>query len=325
MSGPSVHLRLSGEVDRADWIKDRTKDEAFGYVGSFIPSGFDGYLRLLRPAYADVELTEKVRWHEIATWSGRDLKGDSEFHSVAFPARPPSSPRPWQGRGVPEGSMDASDLAALVAILSGFTTSGDDCWMGIWEGYGPIAGLDVDDDHYPLVETANRSYHLLHGPVEEARDAHDDMGRGPNLLWPSDRAWCVATDIDMDSTLVGGSAELVAQLRACADVESVDTDRAYPLNRIDDWAFDLAEHATDEVVEHGRADIETYFGTVTATVKHRHKMGRSIALQMTFDSSDGSTLRSTSSGWQPLGRGQPSGFREEIQFAIAMTLVDHVD
>jgi hypothetical protein len=32
----------------------------------------------------------------------------------------------------------------------------------------------------------------------------------PTLIWPSDRAWFVATDPDQDSTLVGGSAALVA-------------------------------------------------------------------------------------------------------------------
>ena len=33
-----------------------------------------------------------------------------------------------------------------------------------------------------------------------------------NLLWPQDLAWCVATEIDLDSPCVGGSAALVRDL-----------------------------------------------------------------------------------------------------------------
>jgi len=31
----------------------------------------------------------------------------------------------------------------------------------------------------------------------------------PNLIWPADRSWLVASEVDFDSTLVGGSAELI--------------------------------------------------------------------------------------------------------------------
>jgi len=44
--------------------------------------------------------------------------------------------------------------------------------------------------------------------------------QSPNLLWPVDRSWCVATEIDFDSTLVGGSAELIAAVLANPDLEA---------------------------------------------------------------------------------------------------------
>lgn len=31
----------------------------------------------------------------------------------------------------------------------------------------------------------------------------------PNLIWPADRSWLVASEVDFDSTLVGGNAELI--------------------------------------------------------------------------------------------------------------------
>ena len=36
----------------------------------------------------------------------------------------------------------------------------------------------------------------------------------PNIIWPDDRAWCVATEIDLDSTYLGGSMELIEAVLA---------------------------------------------------------------------------------------------------------------
>jgi len=36
----------------------------------------------------------------------------------------------------------------------------------------------------------------------------------PSLFWPDDHAWCVATEIDLDSTYLGGPEELVRALLA---------------------------------------------------------------------------------------------------------------
>lgn len=38
------------------------------------------------------------------------------------------------------------------------------------------------------------------------------IGRTPQLLWPETRQWAMASEIDLDSTLVGGSVELVEEI-----------------------------------------------------------------------------------------------------------------
>ena len=37
---------------------------------------------------------------------------------------------------------------------------------------------------------------------------------GPNLWWPDDRAWCVASEIDFPYTYVGGSNQLIEEILA---------------------------------------------------------------------------------------------------------------
>lgn len=41
---------------------------------------------------------------------------------------------------------------------------------------------------------------------------HDWSAQTPSMVWPDDHAWFLATEIDYDSTLVAGSAELVREL-----------------------------------------------------------------------------------------------------------------
>jgi hypothetical protein len=41
----------------------------------------------------------------------------------------------------------------------------------------------------------------------------------PSLIWPADRSWFVASEVDFDSTVVGGSRTLVESLLAARGLE----------------------------------------------------------------------------------------------------------
>jgi hypothetical protein len=65
------------------------------------------------------------------------------------------------------------------------------------------------------VRLPGRDYRLLEGPLSAATQIGNwasptwFLPRSPNIFWPADRAWCAATEIDFDSTVVGGSTELI--------------------------------------------------------------------------------------------------------------------
>ena len=50
-------------------------------------------------------------------------------------------------------------------------------------------------------------------PAEE--HGFPPQAHSPSILWPEDRAWVMVSEIDFDSTIIAGSAELVAAV--CAD------------------------------------------------------------------------------------------------------------
>jgi hypothetical protein len=56
--------------------------------------------------------------------------------------------------------------------------------------------------------------------------------QSPNLFWPADRSWCVASEIDFDSTLVGGSRDLVDAVLAHPGLE------VWPVSAGDSLAWD---------------------------------------------------------------------------------------
>lgn len=53
-----------------------------------------------------------------------------------------------------------------------------------------------------------------------------------NLLWPSDRAWFLASEIDFDSTLVGGRSDLIEAIIDSRELE------AWPVGPADSLAAD---------------------------------------------------------------------------------------
>jgi hypothetical protein len=67
----------------------------------------------------------------------------------------------------------------------------------------------------PRLHLPGRDYLLLVGPLSAAlqigwrvrADWFDPQS--PNLFWPACEEWCVASEIDFDSTLVGGTSELI--------------------------------------------------------------------------------------------------------------------
>lgn len=209
-------------ADAADWL-DGACDGRFGTVGGLVPNNFDAYIRVVAP---DPEVPD---W-----WA--DYR--SLFETIAGVAR-------------------------------GHTSTPDEGWFAVWEGHGwesatsrcalvgpagPVArlraravrarlrrndrrrratirdGLSV----VPAFDRPHRTYYLVAGTVESAGSLREpgspERWQRPDLWWPADRRWFVATDVDFWSLYVGGSVELIADIAAAVPtaVESVSLDADLP-------------------------------------------------------------------------------------------------
>lgn len=230
----------------AAWVGARLTGR-WGHVTGTVPAGFDGYARILHP----VEDGEgpSLSWSEVAREAGTQIHPMAQWNRVA--RQQPGQRSRWQDAGPEEGNLSAVTLQRLVDALRSHTPTPEDCWFCLWVGYGWIHGspsvqlltFDGDSDGdvsqvdvppaFPdgwlddslHVRHPGREYLLGRGPLAAALDVghhvHDGwfISQSPNLFWPADRAWCVATEIDFDSTLVGGSHQLIDALLADPDLE----------------------------------------------------------------------------------------------------------
>jgi hypothetical protein len=87
----------------------------------------------------------------------------------------------------------------------------------------------------PAVEMPDRRYYLLTGPVNAVTGLRHpdpvDVWRNPDLFWPDDRRWFVATDVNFWSVYVGRDNELIAELADDVPTESeiVELERQLPI------------------------------------------------------------------------------------------------
>jgi hypothetical protein len=85
----------------------------------------------------------------------------------------------------------------------------------------------------PRFRIAGLDHVLLHGPLTAVASLRFGPLRwfeSPNLWWPEDRAWLVATDIDATSSYIACDAACFERLAASDDLEVLATDREAPLD-----------------------------------------------------------------------------------------------
>ena len=126
------------------------------------------------------------------------------------------------------GSLPPDLIGSLIEHLEPATTTPDRCLFAVWEGFG---GLMVSRDLEPGLDLPHRRYHVFTGPIAAA---HTSFGVGPlddqsaNLWWPADQAWCVATEVDLSRTYVGGSRRCIEAILADPRLGAIETTAATP-------------------------------------------------------------------------------------------------
>ncbi|WTO33486.1 hypothetical protein OG399_42165 [Streptomyces achromogenes] len=219
----------AADLSPADWLTAGGPGQgAFGTVAGVAAAGFAAYARILHPARLD---ERPARWSAVAAAHGTRVTPVSRWHEVVgvgedyLNASDPGLPGVWDEHPA-EGPTPPEVAEALLPVLARHTGTPERCWFGLWHGYGRWAW-----DRFPTFGTPGREEVLLAGRLADAVSpvTLDEFAELPDLWWPQDRAWVLGGDVDLVSTYVGGSAELIAELLAAADLEALPVSPGDPV------------------------------------------------------------------------------------------------
>jgi hypothetical protein len=220
-------VEVCDRVDAADWVVAAREPWTRGrltFVSSLVPADYPAHGRVLHAAWL-ASSSEHVRWAAIAAQTGGKLDAATRFNELVGwerDAQHQSPPEPW---GQPDpGSLNPDECAAVAEVLVEHTTTPEACWFCVWEGYGtgwPV--LNQLGETAPRVKLEHRDCLLFRGPVRAATAFRSGPWfQSPTLWWPEDRAWCVASELDIFSTYLGASAEALRALIAHPDLEVLE-------------------------------------------------------------------------------------------------------
>lgn len=210
------HVQAPDSTAAAAWIEPACRG-AWGTVGALVPNDYATYVRVWSPD------TDADDW--------------------------------W------DAYRDLFDI--LTTVGARHTSTPDRAWFAIWEGYGWATStllwaynegaLDVERQRaedarrrepiraglaeLPRFGLPNRDYYLVCGNVAAATQISQPgpfhRWQRPELFWPDDRRWFVATDVDFWSLYIGGDHDFVDELTAAIPTPSEPVTLDQPLENED--------------------------------------------------------------------------------------------
>jgi hypothetical protein len=219
-----ARVQPAADSAAAEWVSGGVRGFAESVL-SLVPAGFPAYLRIFHPAYRhEANVALPVRWAHIATANGTrahaamqliPLTGGSKFLYGSQPGVYDQAPR--------TGSLPSELIEPLADVLARHTSTPGRCWFAIWNGFGDMPS---DVRSAPTFLLPKREYHLLVGPIAAAAEGILPWQQSPNLWWPDDQAWCVAAEIDLNTTYIGCDENCRDEILAVAEIEAVRIDPA---------------------------------------------------------------------------------------------------
>ena len=111
--------------------------------------------------------------------------------------------------------------------LATFTDTADKCYFCVWDGYGG-SKADLAIKRGSLVAIPHRRYALFSGSLDDITNWEQtftsESAFAPAFVWPADRRWCFASDVDPHWAGIGAERAAIDALVAAPDIDAVHAD-----------------------------------------------------------------------------------------------------
>lgn len=232
-----------------EWVEEGTRGRAFATASAFLPcdaaamgepgdpSARETLVRVFHPTQ-----DEGLTWAQVAARNGRTAHALMQWCGIEPRAHHngPAIDEPDEG-STPPGLLDA-----ILAHCRGASAS---AFHAVWDGFGTWTDSELVDGRPtgPLLRLPGRKFRVFRGPVAELRQwpgMEAAWDQSANLVWPEDRSWVIATEIDWPFTLVAAPERVAAAILADPALE------AYRIDPDDDLS--MAGDTVNPAIEHGR-------------------------------------------------------------------------
>jgi hypothetical protein len=183
---PAVSLTPSPDLQAAAWITEAEED--WTQLAGFGPAGLPGYVRV-----------------RILPDPERPFQSEADVHTAE------------------DALSDEEHIQVIVDVLSRHTSTPEDAYFGLWDGWGTrIPGFK------PMMRIPNRDYYLFRGPLTDLGrwGTEEENPPVPAFVWPADRAWCLAKDVDQHWVGVGAGEPALHELLTHPKLDVVKADPA---------------------------------------------------------------------------------------------------
>lgn len=241
------------------WIEAELAS-GFGTVGAVVPRCYSAYARILHP----VESLDGRRssWEDVGKLTGKVVHSRVQWHSLVGASDPDDLSVTLRTVGQPRrGELPVDLFTELIGVL---TSEGSEnaslYYLAYWTGWAWAAGFkplsrgglkrtgdgcrspnDAEglirgDLSLPLLRIKGNDYRVLSGTAESVNSLkqqdHDCLPgpHAPTMAWPHDRSWFLVTDIDFDSTLIGGSQAAMTTLSSWGGLTILPIELDYSLS-----------------------------------------------------------------------------------------------
>jgi hypothetical protein len=211
----------------SDWLRSQLHGVTGGRVRDIVPSIYDAYVRILHPVHE--ASGSRIRWSDLAEVAAVVVRPGLQWEQLieAFGrtghdlALVPPEP----------GCLDPDSMEEFVDVVHSTGGAGH-CFAGVWDGWAWLDDARLPGSVVGSVPTAHRTYVLLEGSLRELAsfDAGLIGARSPNLLWPADGSWFLASEVDLDSSILGGRRELCEAVLASSEIEAWSIGPDYSLS-----------------------------------------------------------------------------------------------
>lgn len=171
---------------------------------------------------ADWLVEQRLPWYRLA---GRGPVGYPSYARVRFIPDPSFPGQKTSDVDFDQNALSEKDqIGVAVEVLSRYTTTPDECYFCLWEGWGTTTINSAPNFAIP-----NRVYWLFRGTLADyAHWNSDDTARwpygdspDPAFIWPADRAWCITNDVDPHFATIGASANAIDRIVADQRIDAV--------------------------------------------------------------------------------------------------------